>query len=111
MVYSNFLMTVSKKTDGTATLTKEVRELREAVDKSYRAFRLVNQVRRSLAISFLKGVSSAIGAIVAVVIVTPVVILVLRSIAWPPLIGKLIESVILQYEQVNRQPLRSADGQ
>lgn len=104
-------MVAPKKTDGTATLTKEVRELREAVDKSYRAFRLANQVRRSLAISFLKGVVSALGALAAVVIVTPLIILTLQSIAWPPLIADIIANVILQYEQVNRQSLRAVDGQ
>ncbi len=104
-------MVAPKKTDGTAVLTKEVRELREAVDKSYRAFRLANQVRRSLAISFLKGVVSALGALAAVVIVTPLIILTLQSIAWPPLIADIIANVILQYEQVNRQSLRAVDGQ
>lgn len=104
-------MVAPKKTDGTAVLTKEVRELREAVDKSYLAFRLANQVRRSLAISFLKGVVSALGALAAVVIVTPLIGLVLQSIAWPPIIADIVSSVILQYEQVNRQSLRAVDGQ
>jgi len=104
-------MPASKKTDGTATLTKEVRELREAVDKSYRAFRLANQFRHSLALSFLKGVVSALGALAAVVIVTPIFIWTLQNIAWPPIIADIVSSVILQYEQVNRQSLRAVDGQ
>ncbi|MBP7113916.1 MAG: hypothetical protein KBA40_00510 [Candidatus Peribacteraceae bacterium] len=104
-------MPTPKKSDGTKVLTTEVRELREAVDKSYRYFKRVNQYRHSLALSFLKGVSSTLGALVTVVIVTPLIILLLRSIAWPPLIADLVANVILQYEQVNRQSQRAVDGQ
>lgn len=104
-------MVAPKKTDGTAVLTREVRELREAVDKSFTAFRLANQFRRSLAISFLKGVVSALGALAAVVIVTPLFVWILQNIAWPPIIADIVTNVILQYEQVNRQSLRAVDGQ
>jgi len=104
-------MPTPKKSDGTKVLTTEVRELREAVDKSYRYFRQVNRYRHSLALSFLKGVASTFGAIATVVIVTPLIIMVLRSVAWPPLIADLVANVILQYEQVNRQSLRAVDGQ
>lgn len=104
-------MATTRKSDGTATLTKEVRELRAAVDKAYGAFKISNQVRRTLALSFLKGVLSTMGAIATVVIVTPLIIMVLRSVAWPPLIADFVANVILQYEQSNRPSLRAVDGQ
>ncbi len=104
-------MVTRKKSDGSATLSKEVQELRIAIEKSYRALRHYNMVRRSIAMSFLRGVVSALGAMCAVVIVTPLVILVLKSVAWPPLIADLVTMVIDQYQQVNPQSLRAADGQ
>ena len=104
-------MVAEKKSSGTTNLTAEVKELRAAVDKSYRAFRHEHQLRHSLAISFLKGVTSALGALAAVIIVTPIIIWTLQSVAWPPLIADLVAKVILQYEQVNRQSQRAVDGQ
>ena len=105
------IMVASKKTDGNDSLITEVKELRLAVDKGYRAFRHHTKMKNEMAHAFLKGVLSAIGAMVAVVIVTPLVIWTLQSVAWPPLIADLLAQVILQYEQVNRQSQRAADGQ
>ena len=97
--------------NGVDALSDEVRELRESVEKAYDAFRLNNQVRRTLAMSFLKGVTSAIGALVAVVIVTPLVIWTIQQIAWPPIIAGIVSKVILQYDQVNHQTIQAPDGQ
>lgn len=92
-------------------LLTEVHELRSAVQTAYVGFRIANQTRRQLALAFLKGVISTLGALAAVVIITPVIIWALQRISWPPLIGDVIARIILQYEQVNRQSPRGAVDQ
>ncbi len=103
-------MVSPKKSDGTTALTKEVKELRMSVDTLQRVFRQSNQFRRALSRSFLSGVVSAIGAMVAVVIVTPMIVWSVQRIAWPPLIAELVAKVIFQYEQMNRQSPPAVDG-
>lgn len=104
-------MTPPKKSDDAKTLTREVQELRAVIDTAHKSFRTVHQVRRTLAISFLQGAASALGALALLVVITPLVIWALQSVAWPPLIADFIARVILQYEQVNRQSPRGVDGQ
>ncbi len=104
-------MVTQKKSDGTSALTREVKELRSSVEVLHRTFKLNSQFRRSLSRSFLAGVVSAIGAMVAVVIVTPLIVWTVQRIAWPPIIADLVAEVILRYEHMNPPTPRGADGQ
>lgn len=104
-------MVPTRTPDGTAHLASEMKKLRSTVDMSTRTFKRGQQIRRSLAMSFLMGVASALGALATVVIITPLIGLFLQNVAWPPLIADLVAKVIIQYEQVNRQSPQAADGQ
>ena len=103
-------MAFHKKSIGATTLTKEVKELRISVDSLSFIVKQTSQFRRALSRSFLTGVVSAIGAMVAVVIVTPLVIWSVQRVVWPPLIAELVAKVIFQYEQMNRQSPPVVDG-
>jgi hypothetical protein len=92
-------------------LTTEVHELRNVVHTAYFVFRRESQTRRQLAMAFLKGVATALGALVTVIIITPFIVWSLQRIAWPPLIAEIVARVILQYEQANPQSQQEAVDQ
>ncbi|MFA5800471.1 MAG: hypothetical protein WC840_05970 [Candidatus Peribacteraceae bacterium] len=92
-------------------LTKEITALRGAIVKAETRWSRSMQTRWQLALSFLKGVLSALGALAVLVIVTPLVVWFLREIQWPPIIEDIVSKVILQIEQVNRQSPPGAAGQ
>jgi hypothetical protein len=93
-----------KKTKGSTDLTSAVMQ---AVDRLIR----LGQTRRLLCLSFLQGFVSAFGAMVAVVIVIPLVLWTLQAVSWPPIINGVISMIIYQMEQVNRQSPQGVDGQ
>lgn len=90
-----------KRVTGSTDLTTEVTDLKWAIMNAVDTFKRESQLRRALAVSFLKGVSSILGAIVTIVIVIPVVVWVLRSVVWPPIIDTFIANIIDQMEQSN----------
>ena len=91
------------RASGSSDLSKEVTDLKWAIIRAVDTFRRTNQTRRALALSFLKGVVSALGAIAAVVIVMPLIVWALRSVQWPPLLSGFVTQIIDQIEQSNRQ--------
>ncbi len=51
--------------------------------------------------SFLNGISSAVGVLVAGAIIIPLAIYLLRNVEWIPLIGRFVDQVT-QYTQGNK---------
>lgn len=100
-----------KRASGSSDLTMEVTDLKWAIVHAVDLYKRTNQSRRALALSFLKGVSSTMGAIATVVIILPVVVWALRSVAWPPIIERVVTTIIFQIEQSNRQSLQGAVDQ
>lgn len=96
-------MPITKKRTGTTDLKKEVTDLKWAIVHSAETLKRYHQARRQLSLSFLKGVASALGAMVAVVIVIPLVLFALQSISWPPIINGIVSTIIHQIEQSNPQ--------
>lgn len=96
----------SRKPDLVAEVVA-LKEVLMSVDQSYRR---THQARRSLALSFLQGTASALGAIATVVIVMPALVWTLRSVEWPPIVSGFIAKVINQIEQSNRPSPPKADG-
>jgi hypothetical protein len=92
-------------------LTNEIAALRETIVKLEQRWSGSMQTKWQLALSFLKGVVSALGAIAAVGIITPLFLWFLRGFEWPPLIADVISKVILQVEQVNHQSPRGVVDQ
>lgn len=92
-------------------LAKEIAALRGTIVKAEKRWSGSMQTRWQLALSFLKGVLSTLGALAVLVIVTPLVVWFLRSIQWPPIIENIVAKAILQIEQVNRQSPPGAVGQ
>ncbi len=92
-------------------LAKEIAALRGAIVKAETRWSRSMQTRWQLALSFLKGALSALGALAVLVLVTPLVVWFLREIQWPPIIEDIVSKVILQIEQVNRQSPPGAAGQ
>lgn len=92
-----------KRASGSSDLTMEITDLKWSIVHAVDLYKRTNQSRRALALSFLKGVSSTLGAIVTVVIILPVVVWALRSVAWPPIIERVVSTVISQIEQSNHQ--------
>jgi hypothetical protein len=99
------------RSSGSSDLTKEVTDLKWAVIRAVDTFRRTNQTRRALALSFLRGVVSTIGAIVTVVIVMPMIVWALKSVDWPPILAGVMTKAIDQIEQSSRQSPPAADGQ
>lgn len=104
-------MSPAKKEGSSPNLAREVAALREVVEKAHASVRRDNQFRRQLALSFLKGTVSALGAIATVVIIMPVFVWFLQAVSWPPLIADAVSRVIHQLEQGNRQSLPGAVDQ
>jgi hypothetical protein len=51
-----------------------------------------------LVVSFLKGIAYGFGALVAVAVVVPLVISVMRSVNWVPIIGNFVADIATQME-------------
>ncbi len=83
-------------------LTGDIDELQKYVQVLNTQNRRYNSVRYSMAIAFLKGVASALGAIATVVIVMPVIVWFLQSVNWPPLIADMVSEITLQLERARR---------
>ncbi len=66
------------------------------------AVRRDTQFRRSMALAFLKGTVTTLGALATVVIIMPVVLWFLRSVHWPPIVEGVVSNIIHQIEQSNR---------
>lgn len=89
----------------------EMSDLQGEIERVRLEYRRVNQTRRALAVSFLKGTTSALGAIAAVVIVLPMIVWTLRTVEWPPLISGFITQILTQIEQTNPQVIQGAADQ
>lgn len=88
-----------------------LKEVQNEIFLARKLYRKKNQVRYLLSMAFLRGVFSAIGAMIAVAIVIPVVVLALRSIQWPEIISDVISVIVTQMEQTNRQMLQETVDQ
>ncbi len=80
-------------------LVKAVGSLNQFLAHARRDMRMYLSYRHSIVRSFLKGIMSGLGAFVAVAIATPIVILLLRGVQWPPIIGKIVDTILIQIEQ------------
>ena len=100
--------TLKKRTTGSTDLKKEVTDLKWAIIHSVETLKRLNQARRQLSLSFLSGVVYALGAMVAVVIVIPLVLFALQSVSWPPIISDIVSTIIHQIELSNPQSPREA---
>ncbi len=98
-----------QKTPKKRDLPSEMADLREAIAEIRLDYRRNNQTRRSLALSFLKGTTSALGAIAAVVIVLPVIVWALRLVEWPPIVSGFVNNVIHQIEASRQSPPAAVD--
>lgn len=95
---------MKRTTSSSASATnKQAAALRATIKEAEQTYKCINQTRRILAISFLKGVASVVGAIVTVVIFIPVAIRILSLVEWPGIIGELVTEIILQIEQSSRR--------
>jgi hypothetical protein len=99
------------KAKGSSDLTKEVADLKWAVMHSTELFQRQYQMKRILGVAFLRGIVSAFGALAMIVIILPIVIWTLRSVAWLPLIGDIVIAVTDQLEQSNHPLPSTADDQ
>lgn len=61
-------------------------------------------VQKRLTMSFLTGMASAVGAVVALAIVMPVVLYVLQSFEWVPIIGDFTAEVVDRIQQTRQTP-------
>ncbi len=84
-------------------------KLRQAVTQLDATMRQLSEEQRKasrldshLLISFLKGVASGLGVLVSVAIVVPIVISMMRSINWVPIIGKFVTQIATQIEQAQK---------
>ena len=92
-------------------LVREVAAIRTFLEKNSRLGHHKTRFRLELALSFLKGLTFALGSLAAVVVITPIFVWFLHNVAWPPLIDNVVSAVIRQIEQVNRQSQPKAVGQ
>lgn len=95
---------MKKTTSSSASATNtQATALRRTIEEAEQTYRRINQTRRLLSISFLRGVASVLGAIATVVIFIPVAIKILSLVEWPGIIGELVTEIILQIEQSSRR--------
>ncbi len=74
------------------------------LDATIRTFTAEQQkalkLESSFLYSFFKGIASGLGVLVAVSIIVPIAIAMMRSVNWVPIIGKFVAQVTQQIEQV-----------
>lgn len=104
-------MVPKKKVRQSSGIGSDLIQLRKEITLARNEYSRNHQVRRTLALSFLRGTASALGAIAAFVIVIPLVVWALRSVEWPPIISGLVTKVLTQIEQTNLQTPRGAADQ
>ncbi len=69
-------------------------ELIEEMEKLEKAVRAsVIPPHKQMLRAFLSGMSSALGAVIAIAIVVPLLIFLLKDIQWIPLIGTFVEQI------------------
>lgn len=90
--------TQKKDTDA---LLKSVKQLDKSMQKIVEQNKELLDPIRNLQLYFLRGVLYGIGIIVAVAIVIPFVIHLLRYVEWVPLIGDFLVEIVEQIEQAN----------
>lgn len=96
----------SASTDSSITL----KEVQNEIFLARKLYRKKNQVRYVLSLAFLRGVFSAVGAMIAVAIVIPMIVFALRSIQWPEIISGFISTIVSQMEQTSpRESQATAD--
>lgn len=82
------------------TASSEVR-LRKSIDKLTKSVSEMEHLRtpKTFFWTFLRGIVYGLGLITAAAIVIPVIVLLLRSVEWLPLLGGFISDIINNIEQ------------
>ncbi len=83
-------------------LTEAVEELDKTLREFPRRYKFVFSPLKSLWLAFLKGIAYGLGIIVAVVLVIPIIIGLMKSVEWVPLIGEFLTDVIIRMEEINQ---------
>jgi hypothetical protein len=88
------------------TPTSDVQELQKSVDKLHETVRIfpkkyewIFDPVHHLLFAFLRGVAYSVGFIVAIVIVIPLFVSLLRQVNWVPLVGDFLSDVSVRMEQ------------
>jgi hypothetical protein len=93
------------------SLLTEVHQLREFLIKAKHDYDRRRRVHHLLFKAFIKGMVSGLGVIAAVAIVSPIIVLLLRWVQWPPLVANFVTTVIHQIELANPRLLQGAVDQ
>jgi len=83
-------------------LVQAVRELTVSMNALRISNEPQNNFKLSMAYSFLKAVAYVLGALMTVALLVPLLLLLLRGVEWPPLIGDWVAKVITQIEEAQR---------
>ncbi|MDD4319419.1 MAG: DUF5665 domain-containing protein [Candidatus Peribacteraceae bacterium] len=100
-----------------ARLTDSLDRLNGTIETLPRKYRHILSPGRNLIFSFLRGIASGLGVLVAVAIIVPLLVTFLRSVNWVPIIGNFVNDVAEQMEQARvergsgRGSMRSLNGE
>jgi len=95
----------------TTKLAKDVRSLHDLLLEVKKEGESYRHPVKILFRSFLRGIAYVLGGIVAVAIVLPLCLFLLRSVAWPSITARFFDQVILQMERASPRVQPSADDQ
>jgi len=78
-------------------------KLAEVLEKLEEATRKSKEpLFRRLVQNFFLGMSSSLGALVAIVLVVPLAVFLLKQIDWIPLVGEFFARIVMHMEAIKR---------
>ncbi|HAI98380.1 TPA: hypothetical protein DCL30_02435 [Candidatus Peribacteria bacterium] len=80
------------------TLIRSVERLTATLQQTSHAHTATHGTLRRLGISFMQGMAYAFGAIAAVAIAIPLIIELLRSVEWIPILGDFLTKLVTWIE-------------
>ncbi|MDD5026837.1 MAG: DUF5665 domain-containing protein [Candidatus Peribacteraceae bacterium] len=80
------------------TLVRSVERLTATLRETSHVHAATHSILRRLSISFLQGMAYAFGALAAVAIAIPLVIELLRSVEWIPILGDFLTKLVTWIE-------------
>ncbi len=82
-------------------LEKAVRSLERTIEDLPHRYSHVFYPAKHLFYTFIKGIAYGLGFLVALAVIVPIIIALLRTVNWVPIVGKFLSEVATQMEQVS----------
>jgi hypothetical protein len=89
----------AKRVQPEEKLSRSLEHLDRTISELPEEYSLILHPGKHLIFTYLKGIIYGLGVLTAVAIVIPLLVALLRSVEWVPLVGDFVERVVIRIEQ------------